>query len=80
MKTFYLKHDVESVLLDALEEFVDSGIAIDYIGVIHRAISDDEFIALDGFHANVLCDELPDNLVQFMITVPSNPNRIFFGV
>lgn len=79
MKTFYLKHSVESVLLDALEEFADSGITIDYIGVIHKAISDDEFIALDGFHANILCDDLPKNLVQFLIDAPSNPSRVFFG-
>lgn len=79
MKTFYLKHDVESVLLDSLKEFSETDVVIDYIGVIYKTISEDEFVQLDGFHANVLCDELPCALEQFLIDAPTKPSRVFFG-
>lgn len=78
MKTFYLKHGVESVLLGALEDVVDSGIIIDYIGPIYKTISDDEFVQLNGFHANVLCDELPEKIKRFLVDTPNNPVREFF--
>lgn len=75
MKTFYLKHDNEVQFLAALE---NSDVIFYYIGLIHKSISDDEYETIEGFHANVLSEELPDELKQFEVAKPNNPVQEFF--
>lgn len=75
MNTFYLKHTDEQELISALEE---SEVIYDSIGIITKYISDEEFVVLEGFHANVLCESLPDSLVQYQTDSPKNPVREFF--
>lgn len=75
MNTFYLKHDNVEQLIAALEE---SGVIYDYIGIITKHISDDNYQNIEGYHANILCDDVPDSLVCFLVDIPNNPVRGFF--
>jgi len=75
MNTFYLKHDNADQLIAAMEA---AEVVYDYIGIITKEISEGSFLELEGFHANVLCEPLPDSLVKYQTDSPKNPVREFF--
>lgn len=74
----YLCSDTRQAMLDALTAlglpevgpgFVDEQrIDVDTIGAIEGA---------DGWHVNVLCDDLPAELAAFEVPPPATPFRVF---
>lgn len=61
--------------------------ALDVVGTIHKptgvmlqgGIGEcPEMAPIDGFHVNLMCDELPESLQPYALA-PANPVRVFGG-
>lgn len=53
------------------------GGVVDVIGTLYDVIEEDEAVALDGYHVNML--EQPDPALHGFLVYPRNPRRVFFG-